>query len=65
MKFVPKDQGDSAENSSGGGTKGFIEEALLMIVANLGISQGIGILIMLVLLLIGAIAAIGSWLFGS
>ncbi|MGD7654281.1 MAG: hypothetical protein ACQCXQ_13765 [Verrucomicrobiales bacterium] len=65
MKFVPKDKGDSAENSNGGGTKGFIEEALLMIVANLGIIQGMSILVILILMIAGILIGLGAWLFGS
>ena len=45
MKFVPRDPGESSENSSGGGFEGFLQEAALMLAAH----WVLGLLIPLVL----------------
>lgn len=59
MKFVPKDPGESSDNSSGGGLEGFLKEAALMFAAHWVLS----LLIPLALLLLIGLATLAiSWL---
>ena len=59
MKFVPKDPGPSAENSSGGGLEHFLKEAALMLAAH----WVLGLLIPLTLALLAALVfLLTAWL---
>jgi hypothetical protein len=57
VKFVPRDPGESSENSSGGGLDGFLQEAALMLAAHwvlgLLIPLALGVLVGLFFLVTG------------
>lgn len=53
MHFVPKDRGESSENSSGGGTQGILKELFYML---LTYGVMIGVMILVGLLTVGFIS---------
>jgi len=55
MKYVPKDPGPEADNSSGGGLEGFLRETALMLAAHwvLGLT-----IVLLLLVVLGIIVAV-------
>jgi len=61
VKFVPKDPGPAADNSSGGGIDGFIKEAAIMLAANWVLGMVISLVIAL---LLGGIAILLALLAG-
>lgn len=61
MKFVPKDPGESRENSAGGGLGEFLRETALMLAANWLIGAAVGIAVSVLVALI----VLGIWLLNA